>query len=217
MKSDIIMIGSGGHAKVCIELLIAMGETVAFCIGDNDYPYPFCLNIPILKGDSHLSTLRAQGYHRVFVALGSNSLRHKLAQFAVSLGYTLVNAISPQAILSPSITLGVGIAIMAGAVINASTIIEDLVIINTGATIDHDCHIKYSAHIAPQCALAGTVTVGTQSFIGIGSKVIPNTFIGDYVTIGAGAVVIHPIPSNATAFGIPATLRSTCPETASTS
>jgi UDP-perosamine 4-acetyltransferase len=48
------------------------------------------------------------------------------------------------------------------------------------------------------------VTVGEQSFLGVGCKVIPEIRIGERVTVGAGAVVICDIDSDATAVGVPA-------------
>lgn len=203
MKKGIIVVGAGGHAKVCIELLQAMGEQVAYCVGEAD-SQDQCVGIPVLKGDDNLPRLRDAGYSRLFVAIGSNHLRERLASFAVEQGYQLVNAISPQSIISPSAQLGAGIAIMAGAIINAETVIADLGIINTGATVDHDCQIGKAVHIGPQCALAGNVAVGRQSFLGIGCKVIPEISIGENALIGAGGVVISDVNSGATAVGVPA-------------
>lgn len=203
MSSAIIMIGAGGHAKVCIELFQAMGEEVAYCVGGENSPTA-CIDVPVLSGDANLIRLREAGYSRLFVAIGSNRHRERLATFAMEQGYQLVNAISPQAIISPTAKFGSGIAVMAGAVINAETTIADLAIINTGATVDHDCRIGKAVHIAPQCGLAGNVTVGNLSFLGIGCKVIPDIEIGEQVTIGAGGIVISPVESGATAIGVPA-------------
>lgn len=203
MKKEIIMIGAGGHAKVCIELLRAMGEKVSYCIGQED-SLTHCLAVPVLQGDSHLHALREQGYSRIFIAIGSNSLRERLANTAINEGYQLINAISPHALISPSARLGQGIAIMAGAVVNAEAVIGDLAIINTGATIDHDCQIGKAVHVAPQCALAGNVMVGRQTLIGAGATVIPEITIGEKVRIGAGAVIIKDISSETTAVGVPA-------------
>lgn len=203
MTDGIIVVGAGGHAKVCIELLEANNEHVAYCVGGQDSPNQ-CVGIPVLKGDENLERLRDAGYSRIFVAIGSNALRQQLAATAIELGFRLVNAISPQAVISPTARLGTGIAVMAGATINAEATIADLAIINTGATVDHDCKIGHAAHIAPQCGLAGGVTVGALSFLGIGSKVIPEIKIGDHVTVGAGGVVISNIGHGATAVGIPA-------------
>jgi UDP-perosamine 4-acetyltransferase len=202
-EEAVIVVGSAGHAKVVIELLQAMGQAVAFCVGSDDSS-DFCMGAPVLKGDAHLQELRARGYARAFVAIGSNPLRQRLTEKVLREGYELTNAISPQAIISPSARIGVGVAIMAGVVINAESVIGDLAIINTGATIDHDCHIGFAAHIAPQCGLAGNVAVGAGSFLGVGCKVIPGVRIGDGVTVGAGGVVIANLPDGVVAVGVPA-------------
>jgi UDP-perosamine 4-acetyltransferase len=203
MNSGVVVIGAGGHAKVCIEIFQAMGEVVSFCVGGADSPQ-YCIGIPVLHGDENLGALRSQGYHRTFIALGPNKLRKRLSEKAVDLGYELVNAISPYAAISPTCKIGRGVAVMAGAVINSEAVIGDLAIINTGATIDHDCRIGRSVHIGPQCALAGNVFVDDHSFLGVGCRVIPGIKIGNNTIVGAGSVVISDIESNKTAVGIPA-------------
>lgn len=203
MKKSVIVIGAGGHAKVIIEILREMGYQIDFCVGGNDSPDK-CMDIPVLKGDEHLHRLRGEGYSLLFPAIGENKLRQKLADLALTLGYELVNAISPSSKISSSAIVGKGVAIMSGVIINAECEIKDLVIINTGASIDHDCYIGQSAHIAPQCALAGNIEVGQYVFLGIGTNVIPNIHIGDNTIIGAGGVVVSDIPSNVTAVGVPA-------------
>jgi UDP-perosamine 4-acetyltransferase len=203
MSPDVIVVGAGGHAKVCIELLQSMGQKVLCCVGGMDGP-THCLGIPVLVGDKHLHAIRMQGFSKAFVAVGSNSLRGSLASLCISYGYQLVAAISPHAVVSPSAKIGLGVAVMPGAVINADSIINDLAIVNTAATIDHDCRIDYCAHIAPQCVLGGNVTVGEFSFLGVGCKVIPNISIGERVTAGAGAVIIRNIESDAKVVGVPA-------------
>lgn len=202
MHDSVIVVGAGGHAKVCVELLQAAGRRVAYCIGTSEAAA--CVGVPVLAGDEHLARLRREGYADLFVAVGANGVRRGLAASALALGYRLVNAISPHAIVSPSARLGVGIAIMAGAVVNAEAQIGDLAIINTGATVDHDCRLGPAVHIAPQCGLAGSVSIGAETFLGVGCKVIPGVRIGDNVLIGAGGVVIHDIPSQTRAVGVPA-------------
>jgi len=203
MKPEIIVIGAGGHAKVCIELLREMGEHVAFCVGNLDSPDK-CLGVDVLKGDEHLVWLRSEGYCRIFVAIGSNKLRYSLSRHVLKQEFCLVNAISSNAVISPTAKLGMGIAVMAGAVINAEAKIDDFVIINTGATVDHDCKIGKAVHLAPQSALAGNVVIGDYSFIGIGSNIIPEINIGKNVMVGAGGVVISDIESDVTVVGVPA-------------
>lgn len=206
-NKPIIVIGAGGHAKVVIELLQANNEKVAFCVAGNDSP-DTCAGIKVLKGDEHLQTLRSDGYKKIFVAIGSNKLRLRMAQIAQEYDYELINATSPQAIISPSVRLGVGIAIMAGAVINAESVINDFAIINTGATIDHECRIGRAAHIATRATLAGNVHIGEGALLGIGCNVIPGAKIGEWAIIGAGGVVVGDLPGYVKAIGVPAKIKS---------
>lgn len=203
MRDQIVVVGAGGHAKVIIEMLRQSGHQVAYCIS-SERGTKECLGVPILVGDAWLDSLRAEGFHRAFVAIGANRARLRMAGVLKKLQYELVNAISPFALVSPSVRFGVGIAVMAGAIINAEAEIGDLAIVNTGASVDHDCQIGQAAHIAPQSALAGLVKVGEGGFMGIGSCAIPEVNIGKWSTIGAGAVVTKDIPDGVVALGIPA-------------
>jgi len=46
-------------------------------------------------------------------------------------------------------------------------------------------------------------TLGNHVVVGTGAKVLGNITIGDHARIGAGSVVIHPVPENSTVVGIP--------------
>jgi serine O-acetyltransferase len=39
--------------------------------------------------------------------------------------------------------------------------------------------------------------------IGTGAKVLGNIRIGDYAKVGAGSVVVHPVPDHSTVIGVP--------------
>jgi UDP-perosamine 4-acetyltransferase len=203
INKSVIVVGAGGHAKVVIEILREMGERVDFCIGNHDSPEK-CLDVTVIKGDEHLEKMRNMGYSRIFVAIGANDTRQRIAQNVTKLGFDLINAISPNSIISSSAKIGRGVAIMPGVVINSEATIGSLVIINTAASIDHDCKIGKAAHIGPSCGLAGNVSVGNNTFLGIGTKVIPQISIGKNVLVGAGSVVVKNITKNCLALGVPA-------------
>jgi UDP-perosamine 4-acetyltransferase len=209
MKHEaVVVIGSGGHAKVVIELVQAEGKyQILGCTGLAETGFVLG-DIPILGTDTVLPAVLAKGVKNAFVAIGDNHLRLRLLSQVSEMGFRLINAVSPNAVVSPSATLGRGIAIMAGAVINASAKIGDGAIINTNAGVDHDCCIGNGAHIGPGSALAGNVEVGRESFLGIGTCVLPRIRIGNRAIIGAGSVVTRDIPDEVTAMGVPARIVS---------
>jgi len=203
-KPPVVMIGAGGHAKVVIELIRAQGHyEVVGCTDSHPEPREV-VGVPILGSDDVLPNLYAQGVRHCFVALGDNALRRKVAARVTSLGFQLINAISPKASISPTVRLGRGIAVMAGAVINADATVGDLAIVNTRAAIDHDCQIGEAAHVAPRAALAGGVRVGSLAFVGAGATIVRGASVGESTVIGAGATVISNLGPNLVAVGVPA-------------
>ncbi|NJL02551.1 MAG: serine O-acetyltransferase [Spirulinaceae cyanobacterium RM2_2_10] len=46
-------------------------------------------------------------------------------------------------------------------------------------------------------------TIGRNVVLGAGAKVLGNIEVGDYARIGAGSIVLRPVPANCTAVGIP--------------
>jgi len=46
-------------------------------------------------------------------------------------------------------------------------------------------------------------TIGNNVVIGTGAKVLGNIFVGNFVKVGAGSVVIRSVPDNSTVIGIP--------------
>lgn len=66
-----------------------------------------------------------------------------------------------------------------------------------------EVHDGYIVRIEPNASIAGGVTVGEGTHIGIGASVIPGIKIGKWCTIGAGAVIIKDVPDRVTVVGIP--------------
>ena len=200
----VVIIGAGGHAKVVLEVLRALGSMEVVGLIDPAPAAKAVLGAPVLGDDSRLPQLRREGVEGAFVALGTNGLRQRIgAQLAAS-GYALPTAIHPSALISPSARIDTGAVVMARAVIGAETRVRDLAIVNTGAIVDHDNVIETAAHVAPGCALAGTVRIGERSLIGVGSAVRPGVTVGNDVVVGAGSAVVSDLADGARVGGAPA-------------
>ncbi|MEZ5351934.1 MAG: acetyltransferase [Bryobacteraceae bacterium] len=200
-----VLIGGGGHARVIADILETAGayEIAGFTSGEGAGAPPM-LGYHCLGGDDALESLLRKGISNAFIAIGDNARRCRCARIAVDLGFQLINALSPHAVVSRHAILGAGVAVMPGAVINAGARIGDGVIINTNASVDHDCEIGSFAHICPGCALAGAVRVGEQTLLGTGCRLIPGVSVGASAQIGAGSVVTRDVADLTVALGIPA-------------
>ena len=202
-----MILGGGGHAKVVIDILEQAGEVdIAGFVSPAEAPDAICGYRRLGSDDALDETLRA-GVQSAFVAIGDNRRRMDCIGSLKRRGFTLINAISPAAIVSRHATLSRGIAVMPGAVINAGTQIAEGAIVNTRASVDHDCVIGACAHVAPGATLAGCVRLGDGVFLGTGSSVIPNVTIGSWTTVGAGAAVVADLPDHVVAVGVPAAVR----------
>jgi UDP-perosamine 4-acetyltransferase len=204
---NLLVIGGGGHAKVVLDIARLDHRYQLKGLIDNMPPGTLIGGVPVLGDDSILATLFASGICHAHVAIGSNTLRERLFDIILRLGFNPVTFKSRSADLSPSVRLGRGAVVMGGTVINADTDVGDGSIINSNASVDHDCLIGKFAHIAPGSTLAGNVTVGDRSFVGAGVTIIPGVTLGSDVIVGAGACVINDIPSGQTVVGIPAKMK----------
>lgn len=205
MPERLVILGAGGHAKMVIEAARTQGlYEPALCLAHIDDLVPHVLGIPVEpESDERLAALQHQGFH-AFVAVGSNRLRRKLCNKLEQLGLPLATIVSSQAWISPSASVSAGSIIMPGAIIGAETKVGRGAIINTSASVDHDGVIGDFVHIAPGVHLAGCVTIGETSFLGVGVSVIPERRVGSGCTIGAGAVVVRDVPDNQVWVGCPA-------------
>jgi len=200
----LVIVGAGGHAAVVAEMADLVGAWENICFIDDKYPdLASIIDLPVVGNSSAIPGLINDKADFV-IAIGNNQTRLKLHHEIVETGGRVVSVIHPSAVVSPSVILEKGSVVMAQAVINARTTIGAACIINTGATVDHDCRLEPAVHISPGAHLAGGVSVGEQTWIGIGASVVNNVSIGASVIIGAGAAVLDNVPAHQTVVGIPA-------------
>lgn len=201
----VLMVGAGGHARVCLEAL--RDDPGLHVVGtvSRDGSGIEGLLVEVLGRDEDLRNIAArEGATHVFVAIGGNNARLAALQRCREVGLHLVNAVSRFAMVSSSAVVGEGVVSLAGSVINAAARIGDGVIVNTTASVDHDCLIGDGVHIGPGAVLAGGVTVGAGAFVGMGARVLPGVSIGANAVVGAGAVVVADVADGVTVVGVPA-------------
>lgn len=199
-----VVLGAGGHAKVVLEAVWAMGGIDVAGLLDAEQAGAEVLGVPVLGNDALLPALRAQGVEAAFVALGANALRDRLGTKLRDLGFVLPVAVHPSAQISPSARIEEGAVVMARACVGPLAVVGAMAIINTGAIVEHDNRIGRAAHIAPGVALAGAVKVGDRALVGVGSAVRPRVSIGADAVVGVGSAVVADVPPGAVVGGVPA-------------
>jgi UDP-perosamine 4-acetyltransferase len=199
-----LVLGAGGHARVCVEVLREMGCVIVGAVDRSLREAPG-LGVPILGSDEDLEMIADREHaDRICVAIGDNVVRRRWSERLTGSGRALQSVMSPHAVVSGSVELGSGAQILPAAVLNAGTEIGDGVIVNTNASVDHDCQVGGYSHIAPGSAIGGGVRIGDGVLVGIGARILPNLSVGDGAVVGAGAVVTRDVGPGVVVVGIPA-------------
>lgn len=195
---DVIIIGAGGHARVIADIVRCRGDR---CLGFlDDFAQDGVGDIPVLGTIKDYVNYPNASF---IVGIGNAAVRRKVVRSME--GVRWYTAIHPAAVVSElNVSIGPGTAVMAGAIINTGAVIGAHAIINTAAVVEHDNRIGDFVHISVGAKLAGTVTVGPDSWVGIGAVVSNNLSICGGCMIGAGAVVIRSIGEPGTYVGVPA-------------
>lgn len=204
-RTRVLVIGAGGHARVCAEAL-GDDETIDV-VGavSGDGAAIDGLGLRIIGRDDQLAELASEyRLDAAHIAIGDNAARARVAERWLATGRSLATCVSRFAMLSRTCELSGGVAALPGAVVNAATTIGRGTILNTNSSVDHDSRIGDFVHIAPGATLGGGVTVGDGTFVGLGARILPGVTVGARAMIGAGAVVLADVGADSTVVGVPA-------------
>lgn len=181
-KKRYLIIGGGGHAKVCYEickkkkikiygvLVKDKDESLDVFFKKENVKKIHDINF-VLKDKKNFKFINGVGH------LIHSNHRNNINDFFKKNKIKFENLIHPSAIISKYSTIRQGVQIMAGSVIQTNSIINENTIINTNTSIDHDCIIGKNCHIAPGVTICGGVKIGDNVFIGAGSVVVNNLII----------------------------------------
>ena len=201
---DLIVVGSGGHARVVLDTATEAGFTVRGVIDLNFKQLgEDIMGCPVIGNFDALNECKPQRTG-VALAIGDGEQRAVYYNKVQEMGFHLPNIIHPSARLSRHVRMGVAVFVNAGAIINARAEIGDNTIINTGAIVDHEVCVGRHSQIGPGARVGGRAIIADGVFVGIGANIIDRVRVGENATIGAGTVVIEDVEANSTVVGVPA-------------
>jgi UDP-perosamine 4-acetyltransferase len=207
MTLPVIILGSGGHARVLLEVLQRTGRTiVGFTDANRDRWKTQYRDVTVLGDDDIVSSYSPMAVELVNgignrARRGDSDLagRQRLYQDFRGRGFRFPPVTSHGSILAADVVLGDGVQVMAGTVVQPGCTIGDNTIVNTSASVDHDCRIGAHCHVAPGAVLCGGVVIGVNVHVGAGATVLPGVQIGDGAVVAAGATIVKDVAACTTA------------------
>ena len=180
-KKNIILVGGGGHARACIDVIEQVGiYNIVGLVGQRSEVGSTCAGYPILGEDSDLPEIRDLASYAI-VAIGqikNFAPRVEAYERLISLDFEMPTICSPRAYVSDTARLGKGTILLHDALVNAGANVGNNCIINTKALVEHDATVCDHCHIA------------TGAIINGGAKILPRSFVGSNATIGNGVTLV---------------------------
>ncbi len=185
----IILIGGGGHAKSCIDVIEREGK---FGIaGIIDLPEKLgqkTLGYEVIGCDENIPDFVGEDTYFLITIGQIKSARKRAKMYAhlKTIGANIATCVSPRAYVSRHARIEEGCVVMHGAVINADAQVGANCIINSCALIEHDAQVGANCHISTASILNGGVWVGAESFVGSAAVVIngANVPAGSFIKAG---------------------------------
>ncbi len=204
IKPQIVLIGSGGHASSCIDVIEQEGQfSIAGLIGIEKDLNEKNLEYEVIGTENSLSGL-VKNIPYAFIGLGqSKGLEYRGNVFAriEAIGFKIPCVISPLSYVSKHSSVGFGTIVMHGAQVNANAAVGTNCIVNSQSLIEHGALIGNNCHISTGAIINGDVTIGPSTLVGSGAVIKEGVKIGSNVQIGMGVIVRKNIEDNATYVG----------------
>jgi sugar O-acyltransferase (sialic acid O-acetyltransferase NeuD family) len=197
-KSQILLIGAGGHAASCIDAIESQGcyEIVGLIVKEDEVGREF-FGYPVLGCDSDLERL-ATRFPLAFVAFGAidkPETRLSMIERLMYAGFKMPTIVASTAYVSPRAKIGQGTIVMHGVVINAEVRIGGNCIINSNALIEHDSSVGEYCHISTGVIINGKTTIGDNCFIGSGCVVRNGISVGPDCFVGMAQNLVQDLPA----------------------
>ena len=191
-KNDIVLVGIGGHASMCIDIIISNGEYDIKGFVDDNTSTDKRHQIKYLGTIKDLDHLSKLGLKNVILGIGFLNNLKKREQLYEELikNFSVPTIIHKSSIIEKTASIGFGCQIMAGSIIGSNVKVDDNTIVNSGAIISHDSTIDSSSHVTPGAIIAGHVKIGKRVTIGMGASVYINCKINNDIIINNNESVI---------------------------
>jgi len=186
VKKKIYLIGSGGHAASCIDVIESSKKFKILGIFSDEKKkshsgYKIIGNINDLLNEKKKFNL-----HIAIGSIKNYNFRKILFEKLKKKGHKFPSIISKHAVVSKKAIIDEGTIIFHFSLVNSNAFIGKNCIINSNACIEHDVTISDHAHISTSAVINGNCKIGMGTFIGSSTVLRENISIGSKCIISFG-------------------------------
>ncbi len=204
-----VIVGASGHAKEIFDIC-ADTENLFFFDNVTDFKNPLLFEKNIIQSFEELQKVVIK--KDFILGLGGVLNRYNLFQKFTDIGFYPNSIIAKNAQVSSSAILCEGLNIMSFVFIGSDSKIGKGSLINVQAAVHHDVEIGCFVEVSPGAKILGNSIIGAFSSIGTNATILPKIKIGKNVIIAAGSVVTKDVPDNCMVAGIPAVIKKELPK-----
>lgn len=194
----IILIGAGGHAKSCIDVIESTKKyKIVGLIDNNKKIGEKVFNYKIIGNDNDLNQISKKyknlHCHISIGTITNQGLREKIFSNLKKKKLIFPLIKSNKSIISKYAKIGEGTIIMHNVVVNAGSVIGKNCIINTKSLIEHDAIIDDHSQISTGTIINSTVRIGKKCFIGSNSVIKQTVKIRNNSFVNMGSVIFKDV------------------------
>ncbi len=198
--------GAGGLGREVLELATIINsqtnkwDDIIFVV-DGDAPESVN-GAKVYSFENALSTFKNN--IEMVMGIGEPAVREKLFKKIEDNNINSPVLIHPSVYIPNTTTIDKGTIIQYGCFISCNVKIGKNVFLQPQVNIGHDDNIKEGAILSGFANLAGHVTIGKYSYVGLSTAIKENISVGDYSIVGMYSAVYKDIPDEMIAMGNPA-------------
>lgn len=193
----LVLIGGGGHARACIDVIRAEGQhEIAGILDKPELLGTRVLDVPVIGSDEDIPEL-VKGQSSFLIAvghLGESGLRASIFGKLLDLKANLPIIVAPSAYVSTHAVIGPGTIIMHMAIVGPGARLGGNVIVNSRALIEHDVIVGENCHVSTGALINGGCVIGRGAFIGSGAVLKQGIIVGENAMLGMGTVIPSNVP-----------------------
>jgi sugar O-acyltransferase (sialic acid O-acetyltransferase NeuD family) len=212
MTQDITVIGAGGFGRETLDVIHAVEA-------ERPGTYRLLGVVDEAPSDLALASLEAGGVEWLgslddwlasrprssfVLAIGSPTVRARLARRIEAAGPRASSVVHPRATIGTQTIVGPGSVVCAGVQISTGVTLGRHVHVNPNGTIGHNASLADHVSINPGAVISGCVTIEDRVLVGAGAVVLQGLTLGHDSVVGAAGCVTHDVAPDTTVVGVPA-------------